>query len=778
MGTNEFRSSPEASREPSLGELWQVPTFLAGVIALAGTLLAYFWLPDSPATILRRDLRQAEELLAAGDHVAALDIARRSLDAIDAAPRLQGEFCLIRGSALLLRAEDLAGPERSETYVEARAWLEWAQSHGVAKANELPLRYRLARARYFTGADLQEVAAELDNVLELYPEGRLEGYALLTSIHLQRTKPNLDAALRANERLLALTNLENPNPVRLQRGDLLLRAKRGAEAREVLGRIPPGTPEFAKARHLQAWSLFEEQDWRGAIDIWEKAKAEPLENPAQQAQALYGMGMCYLEIGRDADAEQVWRRLLQEHPSRDEALVVALRLAELRAQAGQHEDALKLYSHVLRPLTPGFRNAYLDEVQVRTLVKQQWQRWYEAGRHEEAIQLARLARQLLPANDLLYRVALARQASGSALLRAALPATAEARDQQLAEARRHLLEAGDHFESAAQQAENQQQRGELLWAAAECFLNAKEYARGAVILERYQALGPDMPQSVAARVALGEAYQALKRPDAACRILTPVADEKGPHQARARYLLALSLLDRNDAAGAEKMLRLLLTMPALDRSAPEPRLALFALMHVLFRREEYGDAAQFIEQALEQAASDELVLWYWLGEAYRRGAAKEKKNISSADTLAAREFYQKLKRTQLEKAVQQFQRVVAALQDRRNTAPLSVEQEQQLRESRFGVGECLYDLGRYGEAADVYDQLAKDCGERVEGLTALMHLTQCYWALRRYGEARTALEALQRNLEKVSDRDLEFAKTTRQAWQAWLDGALATSRSQ
>jgi tetratricopeptide (TPR) repeat protein len=260
-------------------------------------------------------------------------------------------------------------------------------------------------------------------------------------------------------------------------------------------------------------------------------------------------------------------------------------------------------------------------------------------------------------------------------------------------------------------------------------------------------------------------------------LLKQAAEQEGPLQLRARYLYALVLIDQNKYEEAEAVLRQIMVMPLLERGMEELRLARFALVHVLFKREAYADAADYLEKALatDPEQPQLIATRYWLAEAYRRAARQDRKSLSAADSGAAREFYVKQKRLQLEKARDQFAQVIAGLQRAASQSPLATEEAVRLRESRLGLGEALTHLGRYDEAADAYRAVLEHEPPSLASVTAAMHLTQCLLTLKQLDEARQSAARGLEILGKVSDRDLEAAQTDRAAWQEWFKNATAST---
>jgi TolA-binding protein len=765
--------------EPPWQELWQTPVFLLGLLALGGVLALSLLFPYSGAAMLSKELAGAREALESGHLEAARQRADAALQSPQSAPHLAGELHFVRGSATFLLAEAATGPEKTKLNAKALEDLRAAERLGVHRDRLPRLHYRLAVAEYLTGGDAEQAARRIDAVLEASPADRLAGYGLLVQLHLGKAKANLEAALKANERLLAQPDLTNPNPARLQRGELLLRRKDGAEARQVLARIPVSTPEYSEARHLRAWSHCQDGEFQAAIDLWEPAlQAEDVRLP-HLAQALFGLGRCYAQVGRPCqDVQTVWQRLEREAPDSEEAVAAAVELATLHVLAGQADDALAQFTLALRRMTPTWQNAYADAAEVRALLEKTLDAWMSASEFENARRLAQLSAAVALPGEASRRFALASQKAGYALLRQAERAESAQREHLAEKGRKLLREAGEAFETAVRELGAEGDSGELLWWSAENYLQAQEPARAAAVLEVYLRSELKPERKLEAQVALGEAYQALRRNQPAVDLLKQAAGHPGALQVRASYLLALAQMDLNQYAEAEGVLKQIMTFPLLDGGNEEFRLARFALVHVLFRREAFSDAADYLEKALEQDAQHPQAVQtrYWLAEAYRRAARQEKKLISAADTATARDFYLKRKQQQLERALEQFRLVVAGLEKVAETR-LPADEATRLRDSRLGMGECLFNLGRYEEAAEVYRRQMECQGDSVAALTAAMHLTHCYTTLKQLDQAKATAARGRAILDRLADGDLEAAGSKRSAWQDWFDNAAASTQA-
>src|SRR5579884_3138471 len=98
----------ESGTTPSLGQLWQVPTFVLGVVALVAAWLTHPLGHEHPLRQLEHDLTTARHLLSRpdGDAETAATHAQRALDiATRSFPEQAGEAAYLLGTAHLRLAE-------------------------------------------------------------------------------------------------------------------------------------------------------------------------------------------------------------------------------------------------------------------------------------------------------------------------------------------------------------------------------------------------------------------------------------------------------------------------------------------------------------------------------------------------------------------------------------------------------------------------------------------------------------------------------------------------
>lgn len=761
-----------AQAAPSWRSLWQVPVFVLGVFAV---LAAWFWpssAPNKTEQRARQHLQTSLQALEEGDGPTALNAARAAWEQGGLHPQLAGDIRYALGAAYLLSAGKSTEFDAATADRRARADLELASQVGVSPSVRASLLLRLAQARHRNGVELSQVIPLLQQSAEQNPRCAEEAYALLVEVYQHRQPPYLKAALEVTEKWLLLPVLRQPNLARLRRGELLLSLERRDEARQTLARIPAEAVEFPHARLLTARSHFDENAYAKAAELWQQALSDA--RPAESMHHVRLMlGLCHAERGQRAEAEQVWQPLLEAQPRVPQTLLAWLRLGELRLDANETNGALIAFDEALRECDRTFPNPYLDAPQVRERLDKAWQRWRQTGNFSAAKRLLEIARVVLPAGVAEERIGLTCEEAGQSYQAQASKATGAKAEGLMQQAQQHFRASGEAYAKAAALKSDAAEETELLWKAAQNLLRGQSYARAVTVLETY--LARDLPDQrrTEAIIGLGEALQAEKQADRAVRLLTQALEQPHPLEQRARYLLALAYIDQKKFAEAEKIFRSIATSPSLLKDQNVLTQARFANGHLKLKQEKYAEAVSDFEAALEQYPDDPgaLVARYALAEACLQAARQQIQHYKDAKEEPARDYYSKRRRHYCECGLRNFQKLAQELSDRQEQAPLSTSEQALLRGSRFGMGDCLFQLGRAQEAVSVYESLALHHNNQPAGLTALMHLAQCHLHLQRCEDARQVLARIETLLGQLDDTQLAATNMTRQEWMEWITWA-------
>ncbi len=244
----------------TFGQLWQIPTFLFGV-ALLGVVWAArpLWY-DPEGLRFVRELSQARRAVESGTGVQdATHLLADALVHADQHPQHKGELQFLLGSAYARLAAKATGDKTHDLWQQALRYFEQAQQSEVPEADRVQLIFRSAQARYYADpspASLKKVIADLNACVDKLLDERWQVFGILTQAYLKSNPTDVKAALLVNERQLQLP-LEDErllDPVRLLRGELLLKTGERDEARRTLERIgrKATAPLLQRARYLRA----------------------------------------------------------------------------------------------------------------------------------------------------------------------------------------------------------------------------------------------------------------------------------------------------------------------------------------------------------------------------------------------------------------------------------------------------------------------------------------------------------------------------------------------
>jgi tetratricopeptide (TPR) repeat protein len=97
-----------------------------------------------------------------------------------------------------------------------------------------------------------------------------------------------------------------------------------------------------------------------------------------------------------------------------------------------------------------------------------------------------------------------------------------------------------------------------------------------------------------------------------------------------------------------------------------------------------------------------------------------------------------------------------------------------LRNSILYRGDCAFDLGDYELAIRHYDAAAQRLANEPASLVPMVQIVNCYAALGRLPEARTAHERAKARLKEIPETTWQGAAVPmdRRHWERWLESSL------
>jgi tetratricopeptide (TPR) repeat protein len=781
MATNTAPTTWPATTPP-LRQLWQVPACLLGLTALIGLLIARpFWLTSERAA--RRQLAEARRLLERpdGDTARAASLAQSYLDRAGPNAAQAGEAHFLAGSALVKAARAASGKEAGRKWRAARRHFEEAEQHGVSAEDETLLRFRLGLAGSYTEMAPARVVELLSGSVAAAND-KVEGYRRLTLAYLQLPKPDLEAALKANEELrqLPLLGEEVLGPARVLGGELLLRLGRPGEARKVLRQAAPedAPAVLARARALRARSHQDEGQWEEAAALWQAALNDKRQPPEDPATILYQLGLCQFRLEQPGDAAAAWEKCVRAGKP-EPAQAASLGLAEVRLGAANLPGALEAFEASLKNIKhpQDWKNRFVALKKAQEVFERGCKLTRERGDFERSVKLAILYERLGPPGQAALLAGQAATGWGQAIReRATRSGSAEAARQALGQSVALYRQAGAAYARASGQAELARERSRRLWLAADCYLKGDDPAAAIPALRQFLDLGQHPELLGEGWYLLGEASQAVgKAPEAEA-----AWHESLKHQTRfafrSWYRLSQAELQRKppQVDRAKEILEQNVRQLRLTPDAEALENSLYALGGLLFRQHKYQTAVAHLEEAVTKFPSSPRAMRgrFELAECYRNLATLQNLNdVVGRGNPKARAHYERQHREWLRRAAQQYAELSKTLPAPKDSALNSQEQVHVL----FSAAECRFNLGDYSVALDLYGRLANRFKGRPERLTALGGLVRCRAALevqarkaQRAAEAQEHATRLTEGLQAIRAGLTGLDADTRRQWEEWL----------
>jgi tetratricopeptide (TPR) repeat protein len=782
-------SRATAAGKPPLRQLWQVPTFLLGLLAFVAVGAI------RPPWHLGRDacgqtaLAQLRERLTQPD----LDADRALVlgaEAVQRAhtPQEAGEAHFLLGS-VYVRLAEASGPGKGrDPWREARTHLEQARALGVPDDERARLDYRLGKAWAATGEPPQAVIDALKGSIDEGAEGDVDavrGYGLLAEAYLKLPQPDAEAALAATVKQIDRSVVEDVllGPARLRRGELLLRLGHPEEAEEVLKNVGAKAPPavIAPARRLRVRILEQQERWADAAAVWRDIRDDREAPPEDRPAVLYHLGLCLRNGPADQrdEAGRTWEECLGRDDAGDEAAAAALGLAELRLRQGPAGvgAALSAFGRAVLGVTaPGdWHNALVPLPRARGAFEAGCQATRSAGAYEASLRLADLYQCLAVPGRAQELKGEAAGAWAAATREQARRAAGEARRKLYGDAEALLRQAGAAYLQAADAQTTPAEQAERLWSAGNSFLDGRDAARAARAFARFREIArqPDLFASERFGGRLAEACyklgQALREADDLAGAETAFKEAaqgtrwKSRYVYRARYERALAQAPLNpqtnsrrwtDQAKEELEQNLVaLRRAGEDRDEEARENTLYALGDLYFERREQFEmnshALSILEEALRDFPNNPQALRarYELAECYQDHADQRQARLPVNPSKDANLDIQQKVMQEREKAISNWQEVARVLEAR---SPRDKNDDELLRYALFTAADLRFLAGGYAEAGAAYEALAERYRDSPEDRTrAVCQVLRSYWHAANYPRLSDDSAAVRGYWEKV-----------------------------
>lgn len=728
---------------PAPRRLWQIPTFLIGLGALAG--MWYYGDRIRPSVPERYEKAMIALRPAVDRWPPDADQVRSALRKVpDADPPADmfGRVKFLTGSAYVALAEAMPDSESAELWTRARRDLEAAADHDLPLPDQKKLRYRLARAWYHTNADPARTIEYLTKYVGSGDDPS-EGHRLLANLHRTSNPPD-EAAERDDlqnflKHATPRADARALNGCRVRLAELHSKLGEAEKAKAVLERVGPDAPPdlFAAALLMQAGFARAETKWQLAAQHLEKVVEMKGATDDQKVTGKEMLVAVNVALGREdksdlgpsdtPDARAAWFRradkALNDPLAAKDAVVVNLE----RAYAGAVPDSMR---------------KLVKDKEARRVFQAAYQKAMADGDFALAVRAATVYGKAVPADDHNRLMADAREAWAKSTI--ADPVRGD-------EARDHFRAAAEACVHGGQADQAPADRADWLRRAAGLYLKAGDRPKALKILTESTGLLADYPESRAGQAwaEVGDIFLAAGDQAQARTAFQNASGKPGPMQDRAvMRCVAIDYESDPDkgGAGAIKSLQDVLTRkPAVNPAMTEEALFLLGEIHLI--RKEWADAETHLKNALDVYPQSQRSArgHYHYGQVLRHNAYDAARKIKTdratieqikAERLTARlpalkvdeeikllnrlELNQKAYDAAMRGAYDEFRKAEEMFLASPDTVDPIV-----LKRTSFWAADCAFWNGEYPDCATRYEKLMTRYRGRIEELEAGRDLHRC-----------------------------------------------------
>ncbi|MEM8875440.1 MAG: tetratricopeptide repeat protein [Planctomycetota bacterium] len=784
----------------SLQGLWQLPTFVLGV-ALFG-LGAYLFLAPSATWPVAERLTLIRGLMDANRYGDAIEQLNTTLAEYEMEPLDQAEVHLTLSEALE-HGQKQQGIDLPVNHERILDQLAVAEKLGAKLDGQALCR----RAESFRALGDTEAAADAFRRAILVGDKSAVA-TRRTLIDMLVENESVAAAENEIEAYLRTPDLSNQEQAWAY-GELSeLRAAGGdtAGAKEVLEKAAglSDDPQVQGLVHLRlGQASFRLGEPKAAERFLRVARDQLGTGADEDADAAYLLGRITLEDGRPAEAVSFFDEVLENHPDTGLEPQTRLRRGVAYMELGQVPAAMSDFERVVsfasaRPTHRVLREDALDLL-------------YDAGAtatanqdDASALDLLALEKRLLeaggdkPDGPFFARLAgtLERHAAeiGTVAEEASNPAERIEADQL---ARRLRKNAGDALmmfarrQTVVDDAASQM----ALRKAVDMYEAAGATDDAASALELYAVERPSDSATPDVLLRLGQLHQAAGRFNKAAntfRRLREIYPNTLP-AAQSAVPLAQSLMAIDDSRldEAQAVLETVLGNDLLlTPASPTYREALYELSRLYHQRGNYAEAVNHLEQYQQRYADDPRMprLMYLQADCFRKRAQELESEIeqaqlasasiggeSDADVMAVAPEDSNEQQDRAAKRLEVIGRASDLYRDvirrYRQRPPTDATDQRVYKQSQFAYADCMYDLGEFKQAIELYNAAAYRYQDDPAALGAYVQIINAHVQLGQTEQARTVNERVKWLVKRMPDDAFVDGGLSREAWMRWFDFA-------
>ena len=504
------------------------------------------------------------------------------------------------------------------------------------------------------------------------------------------------------------------------------------------------------------------------------------------------VGQAQIALASDNDLQvalELFSAAVDNYPATPPYFDAVVGQADCEALYGTHGPALEHFGVAIKHLV-SLPDRSPDEI--KTLIDRilsHYQLHFDAGDYDLALDYLSLVLPIyddqIP-SDLLSQFALTHQKIAETRIAGVTPANdqvliaAQSLDESARIANReaavHFAKAADYFYeyAGAMTIIDDQAHGDSLWQAAMNYDKAQLWERAIEVYSEFRKTRPSEPRQQQATKRLGMAYQANGQYKLGADVFKQLIDAhpQNRHAHASRVPLArchIALGQFSTALGT--LQEVVNDHPAITPESSEYRDALIELGQLYHRMGRFEPAIKRLEEAVERyrQGEDGGLLESYLADAYRQSNRQLETDLKDTVAESRRLALRKEQVRRLEQAQAYYSQAINMLESR-DLSSLSPIERLFLRNNYFYRADCAYNLARYEEAIDWYDQAAKRWEQHPATLVARMQIVNAYCAMKQYEDAKAAMSRAQYAFNRIpqSAFDDPNLPISRKHWQDWF----------
>ncbi|MDR1922738.1 MAG: tetratricopeptide repeat protein [Planctomycetaceae bacterium] len=469
-------------------------------------------------------------------------------------------------------------------------------------------------------------------------------------------------------------------------------------------------------------------------------------------------GKCNEEINELAEAKERYQHLNEIFAGTDEAAAADFWFAEIERDAGRFENAIAIYNRAFDTLrkNPDYSCHWLTRDEIVEMSRTNLQNLIRRRNYIIGIAMLSTIRDVIPAQDIAKFRGEFYENWGRDLLEEAATKSTNDKDagERITGYSEKFRRAGNAFAELARYQFGNNTYEKQIWRCAENFRLGKDHKHAIEAYKAYLRVNQDDRQAESL-MHIGEMYINLGMIDDAIENLEEAVTQY-PNDAlisKIRLLLSHAYNEKHEIDKAKQLLITNLTEGNYDPSSLVYSDSVYLLAKMSYEQGKIDDAIVYIEDALKirpdarQAAESH----YFVARSYLTRA--DETLAMMKDAAPVREVQEQIKNsaaTDRAEALKHIQIAENLLMRRRETNELTESETLMLKNTMFGAGKIMMQLGQYEKAIATFNMAATRYHEPAS-LDALMQIALASRILNKTDDAISTLNRAEMLLQQLEE---------------------------